>query len=91
MKQILIKLFSPVLNVFESGTEDYVYKPSHRSILIFIACMFSAMAMAVFWVAQGKDPDYFLPVIIFAVIAFVSFLIGFLGTDRAVAKLWGTR
>jgi len=44
------------------------------------------MAMAVFWVAQGKDPGYFLPVIIFAVIAFVSFIIGFLGTGRAVAK-----
>ena len=91
MKQILRALFSPILNYFESGTEEFVYKSSHRAILIFIGCLFSGLAIAVFWVAQGKDPGYFLPVIIFGVIGFISFLIGFIGSDRAVAKIWGTR
>lgn len=91
MKQQLRALFSPILKIFESGSDKFVYKPSHRYILIFIGCMFSAMAIAVFWVAQGQDPGYFLPVLIFALIGIVSFIIGFLGTDRAVAKIWGTR
>lgn len=91
MKQKLRALFAPILNIFESGNEEFVYKSSHRSILIFIACMFSGMASAVFFVAQGKDPGYFLPVLIFGGIGFISFIIGFLGTDRAVAKIWGSR
>jgi len=91
MKQKLRALFSPILTIFESGTEEFVYKSSHRAILIFIGCLFSGMAVAVFFVAQGKDPGYYLPVLIFGGIGFISFLIGFLGTDRAVAKIWGTR
>lgn len=91
MKQKLRALFSPILNIFESGNEAFVYKSSHRYILIFIGCLFSGLAIAVFWVAQGKDPGYFLPVLIFGGIGFISFLIGFIGTDRAVAKIWGTR
>ena len=91
MKQTLRALFSPILNIFESGNEEFVYKSSHRIILIFIGCLFSGLAIAVFWVAQGKDPGYFLPVLIFGAIGFISFLIGFIGTDRAVAKIWGTR
>ena len=91
MKESLRVVFSPILKVFEAGDEDFVYKSSHRSILIFIGCMFSGMAVAVLLVAQGKDPGYYLPVLIFGCIGFISFIIGFLGTDRAVAKIWGTR
>ncbi len=91
MKKILRTVFSPLLNIFESGDDEFAYKSSHRWILIFIGTMFSTMAVAVFFVAQGQDPGYFLPVVIFAAIALVTFVIGFLGTDRAVAKLWGSR
>ncbi len=91
MKQLLRTIFSPILNIFESDSGEFVYKSSHRYILIFIGCMFSMMAIAVLWVAQGQDPGYFLPVLIFGLIGIVSFIIGFLGTDRAVAKIWGTR
>ncbi len=91
MKQLLRTIFSPILNIFESGSGEFVYKSSHRYILIFIGCMFSLMAIAVLWVAQGQDPGYFFPVLIFGLISIVSFIIGFLGTDRAVAKIWGTR
>lgn len=91
MKTLLRKIFLPILSLFESGDEEFIYKPSHRAVLIFIGCMFSGMSIAVYFVAQGKDPGYYLPVIIFAVIGFVSFVVGFLGTDRAVSKIWGTR
>ncbi len=91
MKQLLRKIFFPILTVFESGEEEFVYKSTHRTILLFLGFMFSGMSIMVYYVAQGKDPGYYLPVIIFGVIGFVSFIIGFLGTDRAVSKIWGTR
>lgn len=91
MKQQLRTLFSPILNFFESGTEDFVYKASHRTVLIFIGCLFSGLSIAVFMVAQGKELGYFFPVLIFAGIGFVSLLVGIVGNDRAVAKIWGSR
>lgn len=91
MKSIFRKLFASVLNYFESGSEAYIYKTSHRYILITIGILFSGLAIAVFFVAQGKDMGYMLPVVIFGLIGLVSFIVGFLGTERAVAKIWGSR
>ena len=91
MKQTLRIIFSPILNIFESGTEEFVYKPSHRIILVFLGCLFSGLATAVFMVAQGKDPGYFLPVLIFGSVGIISLIVGLIGTDRAVAKIWGSR
>ncbi len=91
MKNQLRTLFSPLLNIFESGTEAFVYKSSHRKILVILGCLFCGLATAVFLLAQGEDPGYFLPVLIFGGAGLLSLLIGLLGTDRAVAKIWGSR
>lgn len=92
MKQMLRKLFSPVLNVFESGDEEYAIKPLSRKILIVISVLFSALATAVFYLTPAdSDTGYYLPVIIFGTIAVIGFIVGLLGTDRAVAKIWGSR
>lgn len=91
MKKILRTLFAPILNIFESGSEEFIYKPSHRLILIVMGCIFSGLATAVFIVAQGQNPGYFLPVLVFGSVGLISLLIGFIGTDRAVAKIWGSR
>ena len=91
MKKIIRILFSPVLNYFESGTEAYEYKSSHRTILLTIGVLFSGLAAVVFWLARGADAGYLFPVIIFAATGLVSFIIGYAGSDRAVAKIWGSR
>ena len=91
MKQKLRALFSPILNLFESGTEEYVYKPSHRTILIFFGCLFSGLALLVFFLARDQALGYLFPVVIFGGAGLLSLLIGFIGTDRAVAKIWGSR
>ncbi len=92
MKQILRKIFAPVLNIFESGNEPYAIKPLSRKILIVISILFSGLAGVVFYLIPEKaDTGYFLPVVIFGGIALLGFIIGFLGSDRAVAKIWGNR
>ncbi len=91
MKQILRKIFSPILNIFESGSDPFVYKPSHRTVLITMGCLFSGLATLVFFLAQGKDPGYLFPVVIFGGAGLLSLLVGLLGTDRAVSKIWGSR
>ncbi len=91
VKQKLRILFSPILKVFESGTELFSYKASYRTILIAMGGIFSGLAVLVFFIAQGEDLGYLLPVLVFGCIGFISLLVGLLGTDRAVAKIWGSR
>ena len=94
MKRQLRKLrtlFSPILNIFESGTEPFAYKPSHRIILIAMGAIFSGLATLVFFVAQGEDLGYLLPVLVFGGIGLISLLVGLIGSNRAVAKIWGYR
>ncbi len=91
MKKIFRKIFSPILNIFESGSEPYAYKPSHRFVLLFIGILFSALGSAVLWFALGQEVTYLLPAFIFAGIGLVCLIIAAIGNDRAVAKIWGSR
>lgn len=91
MKKTLRTIFSPLLNVFESGEEAFSYKASHRKILIFMGCLFSGLATAVFIFSPAGDPGYYIPVVVFGGGGFISLLVGLIGSDRAVAKIWGSR
>lgn len=91
MKQNLRKIFSPILNLFESDDAAFAYKPSHRKILIILGSLFSSLAGFVLYLAIGNDLGYLFPVLIFGGVGLLSLLVGLLGTDQAVSKLWGTR
>jgi len=91
VKKKLRTLFSPILSIFESGSDPFVYKSSHRTILIFMGCLFSGLATLVFFFAQGEDAGYLLPVLIFGGGGIMCLLIGLIGSNRAVAKIWGSR
>lgn len=91
MKKLLRALFSPILNLFESGNEAYDYKPSNRIILIIIGWLFSGLAILLFAFAPGDDLSFLFPVIVFGGIGLLALLIGFIGTDHAVSKIWGSR
>jgi len=92
MKDTLRKLFSPILNVFEKGDELYVAKPLNRKILIVIGVLFSFLASIVIYLSYDKgEPGYFIPVVVFSSVAIVALVVGLLGNDRAVAKIWGNR
>lgn len=92
MKAALRKLFSPILNYFESGDGDYVYKPSHRKILLFIGGLSFVLSIislvAALAAAQWAG---FLPILIFFIGGFICVIVGLLGNEHAVAKIWGSK
>ncbi|MBU2916374.1 hypothetical protein KO505_00190 [Psychrosphaera sp. F3M07] len=92
MKAVMRKVFAPILNHFESGEEEISYKKSHRTILLVVGVLFlvlsSLSAFAAVYAMQGAAA---IPIIVFFAIGLVCFVIGFLGTDRAVAKIWGNK
>jgi len=92
MKNLLKKICSPILNLFESGNEPYSYKTSHRTILLAVGSLFALLAAGVIAVGlRGDGFGFLLPGCVFGGAALVSLVIGGLGSDRAVAKLWGSR
>ncbi len=91
MKKILRVLFSPILSWFEKGDEPFKYKSSHRVILITVGYLFSLLSIAVFVIGlKGNGFGFLLPFTIFGGTGFLSLLIGHAGSDRAVAKIWGS-
>jgi len=92
MKASLRALFAPILNVFESGDEPYVYKPSQRTILLVVSVLFSVLILAICGFSwNSEDFGFLIPVVIFSGVALVGFVVGLLGNERAVAKIWGNK
>jgi len=90
MKDLLRKAFSPILENFENGTEEYTYKISQRIILIFMGFLFGALAALIAALAAESDSMlYYIPVVTFGLFSFVIFIVGFLGNERAVASILG--
>ncbi|MAA72982.1 MAG: hypothetical protein CL679_14790 [Bermanella sp.] len=92
MKASLRALFSPILNIFESGDEPYLYKPSQRTILLAVSVLFTILIIAICafsWNTAGFG--FLIPVVVFSCVALVGYVVGLLGNERAVAKIWGNK
>jgi hypothetical protein len=90
VKPSLRKLFLPVLDCFESGEGTYSYKQSHRTILLVVGGLFlflSAITLVIAVITMLLEAA--IPFLIFFIIGSVCLVIGGLGTDRAVARIWG--
>lgn len=92
MKSQLRKLFWFILQYFEQDGGEYKYKPMHRKILIVVGVLFLALASGSIAasVYQGSFA-YFVPILVFLAIGLVCTVVGFLGTDRAIARIWNNR
>ena len=92
MKQLLRKLFWPILRFFETDNVGSNYKSSHRVILIVVGFLFFVLS-----VASGAASVYanelgaLIPVVIFFAISLVAIVVGTLGSDGAVSKIWGNK
>ena len=88
MKASLRKACLPILRVFESGEEAYAYQSSHRKILLVVGGLFLPIISAVAAVYASR-PGAFIPFTVFFLVGLVCEIVGLLGNDRAVAKIWG--
>ena len=92
MKPLLRKLFWPILSHFEKGEEAPHYKASQRLILNVVGGLFLLLSLA-----SGIASIYasqfgaLIPVVVFFVVSLVLLVVGSLGTDAAVARIWGNR
>lgn len=90
MKDLLRKIFSPILKSFESGDGEYGYKKSHRKILVVMGSLFMVLSVASgISAVTASEVTGLIPVLVFFIVGLVCVVIGSLGTDRAVAKIWG--
>ena len=93
MKNGLRKLFAPLLNIFENSQGDYIYKPMSRIILIVLALLFGGLTVGLIVISQQMALGWgaLIPVSVFSAVSLFCLIIGGLGTDRAVARVWGSR
>lgn len=94
MKTTLLKIFSPILNLFEVPDDgsEYSYSPSHRKILMVMGFLFLGVAgVGVFFAIQANAMAALFPVALFGSIGLLCLIIAGLGSDRAVSKLWRNR
>ncbi|MBE1299175.1 MAG: hypothetical protein GJ680_04630 [Alteromonadaceae bacterium] len=92
MKSILIKLFSPILNQFETQDVAPNYKSSHRIALNVVGSLFLVLSIGAGYAARfGDDLGFFIPVVVFFCLGLVALVVGTLGSNGAVWKIWGTK
>lgn len=89
MKTTLRQVFAFLLTPLEAGSAAYGYKPSHRNVLLILGALFTLLALGVAVLAVGKALTYYFPVVVFGCLGIGALIVGSLGSDRAVAKIWG--
>jgi len=92
MKALMTKIFWPILRLFETNTSTENYKPSHRKILLAVGVLFFVLSIISGWAMYATaELGAILPIAIFFLAGFVSIIVGALGSDGAIAKIWGNR
>ena len=89
MKSKLRKAFAFILTPLESGEDAYHYKPSHRTILYAMSALLILLVTLMVVFGGNQITTYLFPVILFGGGALLCLIVAALGTDRAVAKIWG--
>jgi hypothetical protein len=94
-RQVFRKIFWPILYFFENGNQQGNapgYRPSHRKILFAVGFLFFVLAMAtLFFVLVTGTLGGLFPVAVFSLISLVCAVVAALGSDGAVAKIWGNQ
>lgn len=92
MKEALRKIFWPVLAVFEKGEPAASFRPSYRKILWAVGLLFLVLfSVSLFFALSSTQLGAIVPVLVFGSVSSVSILISSLGSDVAVARIWGLK
>ncbi len=92
MNHFLKTVFSPILSVFEKGDDSYSYKASHRKILMVIGILFLFLSsVSLYSSLVSSQLGAVIPVVVFSAAGIVCLVVGGLGSDRAVAKIWKSK
>ena len=85
MKQVLRKIFAPILSLFEEQEGAFVYKPSHRLILKVVGCLFFILSIASLGASiEAGQLGALLPVIVFFAVGLVMTSCG--PTKKAIER-----
>lgn len=92
MKDFLIRLFWPILAPFEKDGDAAGYRSSHRKVLLGMGFLFLVLAgVSGFIALKTGEPGGLVPLVVFFAVGAVCWIVGFLGSDAAVARIWGNR
>jgi ABC-type uncharacterized transport system permease subunit len=91
-KSLVRKLVSPVLNPLEKSPGEFAYSASHRTILRIMGVLFLGVAgVGGYFAWQIQQWAGLLPVVLFGGVGLMCLAIAYVGSDKAVAKLWRNR
>jgi isoprenylcysteine carboxyl methyltransferase (ICMT) family protein YpbQ len=92
MRNILTRIFWPILKFFETDAEPANYKKSHRVALNILGVLFMFLSLVSAWAAYSVvGLGSLIPVVVFFCVGLVAVVVGSLGSVGAVAKIWGTK
>lgn len=92
MKKQLQRLCWPILCFFEKNDAHYCYKKSHRITLVILGLLFLLLsALSLLAALQAMQLGALMPIIVFCAAGIVSLVVGGLGSDGAVARIWGSK
>ena len=91
MKRILTKIFWPILKIFETNEDPANYKKSHRVALNVVGALFIFLSLVSAAAYATGGVGALIPVVIFFCAGLVAVVVGALGSNGAVSKIWGTK
>ena len=92
MRNILTRIFWPILKFFETDEEPANYKKSHRVALNILGILFILLSFGSAWAAESSgERGSLIPAAVFFCVGFVAVIVGSLGSNGAVSKIWGTQ
>ena len=92
LKEFARKICAPLLKPLENSDAPYHYTPKSRGILVIMSLLFLSLAtgLAVF-LPSGIERTFLIPVTVFGLIGLLGLLVAWLGSERAVARLWNSK
>lgn len=92
MKELMIKICWPILKFFETGEQVANYKRSHRIVLIIIGVLFIALSMGSASISYMiNEVGALIPFVVFFSVGGVALVVGLLGSNNAVSKIWSRK